>query len=161
MGQKVSGSSDWKVPWIWFWSVLSSTLRHLELAEECGQMEHGAQLIQSQSTSSQQCAEQTLMVSKDTCRRSVHLEQSSQCPTRVCFHASVHVKSLHLCPTLCDPMDCSPPDSSVQGILQAGILEWIAISFSRGLSQPREWTQVPYIAGRFFTIWDTRDIVLR
>ena len=43
-----------------------------------------------------------------------------------------------LCPTLCDPVDCSLPDSSVRGILQARILEWVAISFSRGSSQPRD-----------------------
>ena len=47
-----------------------------------------------------------------------------------------------LCPTLCDPMDCSPPGSSVHGILQARILEWVAIPFSRGSSQPRDQTQV-------------------
>ena len=43
-----------------------------------------------------------------------------------------------LCPTLCDPMDCSPPDSSVPGIFQARVLQWVAISFSRGSSQPRD-----------------------
>ena len=43
----------------------------------------------------------------------------------------------------CDPMDCSLPGSSVHGILQARILEWVAISFSRGSSQPRNWTQSP------------------
>ena len=43
-----------------------------------------------------------------------------------------------LCPTLCDPMNCSPPGSSVRGILQAGILEWVAVFFSRGSSQPRD-----------------------
>ena len=42
------------------------------------------------------------------------------------------------CPTLCDPMDCSPQGSSVHGILQARILEWVAISFSRGSPQPRD-----------------------
>ena len=42
------------------------------------------------------------------------------------------------CPTLCDPMDCSLPGSSVHGIFQAIVLEWIAISFSRGSSQPRD-----------------------
>ena len=52
------------------------------------------------------------------------------------------------CPTLCDPMDCSPPGSSVHGILQARILEWVAISFSRGSSQPRDRTWVSCIAGR-------------
>ena len=55
------------------------------------------------------------------------------------------------CPTLCDPMDCSPPGSSVHEVFQARILEWIAISFSRGSSGPRDWTQVSYIAGGFFT----------
>ena len=54
------------------------------------------------------------------------------------------------CPTLCDPMDCSLPGSSVHGILQARILEWVAISFSRGSSQPRDQTRVSCIAGRFF-----------
>ena len=58
-----------------------------------------------------------------------------------------------LCLTLCDPMDCSPPGSSVHGILQARILEWIAISFSRGSSQLRDQTQVSCIGSRFFTIW--------
>ena len=43
-----------------------------------------------------------------------------------------------LCLTLCDPLDCSPPGSSVHGIFQAGILEWVAISFSRGSSGPRD-----------------------
>ena len=51
----------------------------------------------------------------------------------------------------CDPMDCSPPGSSVHGILQARILEWIAISFSRGSSRPGNRIQVSCIAGRFFT----------
>ena len=55
-----------------------------------------------------------------------------------------------LCLTLCDPMDCSLPGSSVQGILQARMLEWVAIPFSRGYSRPRYWTQVPGIAGRVF-----------
>ena len=48
-------------------------------------------------------------------------------------------------------MDCSPPGSSVHGIFQARILEWIAISFSRAASWPRDWTQVSWTAGRFFT----------
>ena len=54
------------------------------------------------------------------------------------------------CLTLCDPMDCSPPGSSVHGILQARILEWVAIPFSRESSQSRDWIQVSCIAGRFF-----------
>ena len=59
------------------------------------------------------------------------------------------------CPTLCDPMDCNLPGSSVQGILQARRLDWVAISFSRGSSQPRDQTQVSFITGKFFTIWAT------
>ena len=61
------------------------------------------------------------------------------------------------CLTLCDPMDCSPPGSSVHGILQARILEWVAISFSRGSSQARDQTQVSRIAGRRFNLWATRE----
>ena len=53
--------------------------------------------------------------------------------------------------TLCDPMDYSPSGISVHGILQARIPEWVAISLSRGSSQPRDQTQVSHIAGRLFT----------
>ena len=53
-----------------------------------------------------------------------------------------------LCLTLCNPVDCSPPGSSIHGILQARILEWVAISFSRESSLPRDRTQVSHIAGR-------------
>ena len=56
------------------------------------------------------------------------------------------------CLTLCNTMDCSLPGSSVHGILQAKILEWVAISFSRGASQPRDQTWVSFIADKFFTI---------
>ena len=58
-------------------------------------------------------------------------------------------------PTLCYAMACSPPSSSVHGISQAGILEWVAISFSRGSSRPRDQTWVSCISGRFFTHWVT------
>ena len=54
-------------------------------------------------------------------------------------------------------MDCSPPGSSVHGILQARILEWVAISFSRGSSRLRDQTQVSCIAGGFFMAWATRE----
>ena len=54
-------------------------------------------------------------------------------------------------------MDCSSPGSSVHGILQARILEWVTISFSKGSSQPRDQTLVPCITGRFFTGWATRE----
>ena len=65
------------------------------------------------------------------------------------------------CLTLCNPMDCSLPGSSVNGILQERILKWVAISFSRGFSQPRDWIWVSWIADRFFTIWSTRETLHR
>ena len=61
------------------------------------------------------------------------------------------------CPTLCDTIDCSLPGSSVRGIFQAIVLEWIAISFSRGSSQPRARTRVSLIVDRRFTVWATRE----
>ena len=61
------------------------------------------------------------------------------------------------CLTLCDPMDCSLPGSSVHVIFQARVLEWVAISFTRGSSHPRGWTWVSCIAGGFFTIWAPRE----
>ena len=65
--------------------------------------------------------------------------------------------SFQWCLTLCDPRDCIRPGSSAHGILQTRILEWVAIPFSRGSSQPRGHTWVSCIAGRFFTIWATRE----
>ena len=58
---------------------------------------------------------------------------------------------------LCDPMDHSLPGFSVHGIFQARVLEWVAISFSRGSSWPRDQTHVSCIAGRRFTLWATYD----
>ena len=55
-------------------------------------------------------------------------------------------------------MDCILPGSSVHGILQAIVLEWIAISFSRGSSRPRDRTQVSHILDRRFTFWTTREV---
>ena len=62
-----------------------------------------------------------------------------------------------LCPSLCNPVDCSLPGTSVHGILQTRILEWVAISFSRGPSRPRDQPWVSCIASRFFTICATRE----
>ena len=58
-------------------------------------------------------------------------------------------------------MDCSPPGSSVHGILQARILEWAAIPFSRDSSPPRDWTWVSCTEGRFFTVWDNTEAQLQ
>ena len=64
------------------------------------------------------------------------------------------------CLTLCGPMDCSLPGSSVHRIFQAKILEWVAISYSRGSSQPRDQTRASHIAGRWFTFWATRETLI-
>ena len=67
----------------------------------------------------------------------------------VCYYSCVCVcvcKSMQLCLTLCDPMDCSPPGSSVHGILQARVLMWVAMPSSRGSSQPKDWTCVFYVS---------------
>ena len=65
---------------------------------------------------------------------------SSPFPSPQHWHEGMCAKSLQLCPTLCDPMDCSPLGSSVHRIFQARMLEWVAISSSRGSSQPWDWT---------------------
>ena len=75
--------------------------------------------------------------------------------TNQLFVPPLLVAQLH--PTLCNTLDCSPPGSSVQGILQARILEWAAIAFSKGSTWPRDRTQVSCNADRFFTVWATRE----
>ena len=66
------------------------------------------------------------------------------------FNGSSESEVAQSCLTVCDPMD--PPGSSVHGILQARILEWVAISFSKGSFQPKDRTQVSHIAGRCFNL---------
>ena len=72
-------------------------------------------------------------------------------PTKSFMKVKEKVKVAQSCLILCHPMDYT-----VHGILQARILEWVAVPFSRGSSQARDWTQVSCIAGRFFTSWATR-----
>ena len=75
----------------------------------------------------------------------------------VCTITQVCVLVAQPCLTLCDPTDCNPPGSSIHGILQARVPEWVAIAFFRGSSWPRDRTQISHIEGRHFTIWATRD----
>ena len=87
-------------------------------------------------------------------------EENANRLTSLCL--SVQVKeseseAAQLCPTLCNPMDCSLPGISVHGIFQARILEWVTIAFCRESSWPRNWTRVSRIAGRCFTLWATRE----
>ena len=86
------------------------------------------------------------------------------CTVQVIGTHSIHYSQMCVlvaqsCLSLCNPVDCSSPGSSVHGIFQARILEWVAFPFSRGSSQPRDWTQV-FIAGRFFTVWVTREALM-
>ena len=74
------------------------------------------------------------------------------------YHMKSESEVAQSCPTLCDPMDCSLPGSSICGILQARVLEWGAISFSRRSSQPRDRTQVSCIVDRRFTVWANREV---
>ena len=83
----------------------------------------------------------------------VRLTEEELYPNCVCISHSVMSNS-------CNPMDCIPPGSSVHGILQSRILEWVAMPSSRKSSQPRDWTWVPCIAGRFFTTYATREALI-
>ena len=74
------------------------------------------------------------------------------------IHLATAAKSLQSCSTLCNPRDDSKPGSSVPGIFQARILDWVAVSFSRRSSQPRDQTQVSHVVGRCFTIWATGEV---
>ena len=73
------------------------------------------------------------------------------------FHTLKWSEVAQSCPTLCDPMDCSLPGPSLHGILHVRVLEWVAISFSRGSSPPRDRTQVSCIPSRRFNLWATLD----
>ena len=75
--------------------------------------------------------------------------------------STVKVFIAQSCLTLCNPMDCSPSGASVHGILQARILEWGAIPFSRGSSQPTDQTQISSIVGRCYNLWATREASVR
>ena len=81
-------------------------------------------------------------------------------PFCVIFLCEVEVLVTQLCLTLWDPMDCTPPGSSVHGNLPARIPEWVAFPFSRGSSWPRDPTRVSCTAGRFFTVWFSCEATL-
>ena len=79
------------------------------------------------------------------------------CQMLMSYWIPMKVLVIRSCPTLCHPMECSPPGSSVHGTFQARVLEQVAISFSRGSSWPRDHIAVFRAADRFFTIWATRE----
>ena len=84
-------------------------------------------------------------VKQPWCPHTLKDDGSPFCCSPTCFSVCVHAKLLQLCPPLCDRIDCSLPGSSVQGILQARMLEWVAISYSRASSRPRDGTHVSYM----------------
>ena len=85
--------------------------------------------------------------------RMIKIKKTDKCWWRV-WVCSVTLSRL----TLCDLMGYSPPSSSAHGIILARILEWVAISCSKGSSQPRDQTRVSHIAGRLFIVWATREV---
>ena len=87
----------------------------------------------------------------------LHLTLIAALSACVCVGVCVCVLVVQSCPILCNPMNWSLLGSSVHAISQARIVEWFAISFSRESSRPRDQTWVSCIAGRFFTIWATRE----
>ena len=74
------------------------------------------------------------------------------------LHAAAECMLSHV--RLCDPMDCNLPGSSIHGILQARVLGWVAICFSRGSSWSRDWTWISCFMGRLFMVWATRQSTL-
>ena len=85
------------------------------------------------------------LIFSDSSLLSQILEAGFLCLSLLLLYIYIFLLVSQSCPILCDPMDCSPPGSSVHGILQAKIVEWVAIPSSRGSSQPRDQTQVSCI----------------
>ena len=92
-------------------------------------------------------------------RKDAHVQIPGACECHVTWLCCVCLVT-QLCLTACDSMDYSLPGSSIHGILQARTLEWVAMPFSRGSSQPRDWTQVSHNPCRYFTVWATREALL-
>ena len=112
---------------------------------------------QSHDLGTEQQQSQTL---RNTALEQINIQIANYGATGFCWKLVVLVLVVQSCPTFCNPMERSPPGSSVHGILQARILEWAAMPFSRGSSWPRDWTPVSHIAGRFFTIWVIREVLV-
>ena len=113
---------------------------------------NGHFFFQRRQMNSQQVHEKVLNISKSS-------EKYKSRPWRVNTSYLLECCCLvtKLCPALCDSMDCRPPGSSVHGISQARILEWVAISISRGSSQPRGWTHISCIGKWILYCWATRE----
>ena len=129
--------------------LLQAHTQHLHCGTLCSQ--RGPTCPSLQLGSDLQACQQVRQLCTKLVQRNRHM-YSDVCAVCVCVYVVAQS-----CPTLCNPMDCSPPGSSVHGILQERLVQWVAIPFSKGSSWPRDQTQVSCIAGRFFTIWTTRE----
>ena len=146
-----------------FWGYLSSVLlANFTYTTQCYRLLSPSNTSEPQNLEAEKC---TLLPTSASFSHSPapgnHFSTLCFCESEFFFKVScisVTMLVAQSCPTLCDSMDCcSPLSSFFHGILQARILECIAIPFSRGSSRPRDWTQASLIAGRFFTIWTTRE----
>ena len=102
--------------------------------------------------------EELTMMSQETGFKSIYLIFQALRIVILLWKWKVKGKSLSRV-WLFDPMDCSLPDSSVHGLFQARVQEWVTISFSRRSSQPRDWTQVSRTVGRHFTVCATKEVL--
>ena len=138
------------IQWLWTQKGIVSKMANTEIKQ-------GNKIIHNKTKTEKR----TLFFYRHSCSE---LHKSSSKPSAsllpdVTTESELKVFVAQSCPTLCDPMDCSPPGSSVRGIFQAKILEWVAVPSSRGSFRPGDRTRVSCIAGRFFTIWVTREVV--
>ena len=135
------------ISWRHFWKILQSDLGETALAGRRNSIPHDSLSLNSSVLSAFQSRHLQLLL----CHSFFQMKGSEKTSSSIhSVNHSVILDSLQ-------PMDCSLPGSSVHGISQARKLEWLAIFFSRRSSWPRGWTQVSYIARRFFTIWATRE----
>ena len=133
----------WLLSHAWLFATPRIATRQASLSSTISQ-----RLLRFMSTESSDAASPSVMINI----------QSTISPVvySVC-EGEVEVLVAQSCPTLCDPMDCSPPGSSVHEISRTRVLEWVASPFSRGSSRSRDWTWVSLFAGRCFDIWATRE----
>ena len=85
----------------------------------------------------------------------LYISKTEDYKIHICVFSTTQNKLAQSCPTLCDPMDCSLSGTSVHGIFQARVLEWIATALSKGSSRSKDRTRVSRIADRCFTVWAT------
>ena len=163
MTQLCPVSYKYKVTWQLLWTFLKRKLAHAlwcfflllpgSCCWKCGCSHRNCVLAHEDMSPTIGMEEQWVQTNPDPWwlgRRS-----SSYCPSQQTLiiliqsyvgFLCMRYKSLQLCLTLCDPMDCSPPGSSVHGILQARILEWVAMASSKGSCWPRDRTHVSYVS---------------